>query len=212
VTDALGHPSRKDFDARGNVLATVDARGTLSSYSFDAAGSLRQVEVAGRRDGGGETGTPTLMKKTPGASRPFRPVLEALAARQPLLSLRSFPGNFHLTTPRRRCMRNTVRSLILAALTAGALPLTVVPALAADAVAPAAHYSVSTTLVAKMLDDPATNALLKKMIPTVYANDMFQTSGRELTLKAIQQFEPEALSDENLAKIQAELDKLPAKG
>jgi len=31
-------------------------------------------------------------------------------------------------------------------------------------------------------------------------------------LKAIQQYEPEALSDANLAKIQAELDKIPAKG
>lgn len=36
--------------------------------------------------------------------------------------------------------------------------------------------------------------------------------GRDLTLKAIQQYEPEALSDENLAKVQAELDKIPAKG
>jgi hypothetical protein len=40
---------------------------------------------------------------------------------------------------------------------------------------------------------------------------MFQTMGRSLTLKAIQQYEPDALSDENLAKIQAEFDKLPAK-
>ena len=40
---------------------------------------------------------------------------------------------------------------------------------------------------------------------------MFQTQGRDLTLKAIQQYEPDALSDENLAKVQAELDKIPAK-
>lgn len=110
-------------------------------------------------------------------------------------------------------MRNTARSLILAALAAATVPMIVTPVLAADTVASAAaHYSVATTLVGKMLDDPAANALLKKMIPTVYANDMFQTSGRELTLKAIQQFEPDALNDANLAKIQAELDKLPAKG
>jgi hypothetical protein len=66
--------------------------------------------------------------------------------------------------------------------------------------------------VGKMLDDPATNALLKQLIPTVYANDMFRTMGRDLTLKAIQQYEPEALSDANLAKIQTELNKIPAKG
>jgi para-nitrobenzyl esterase len=110
-------------------------------------------------------------------------------------------------------MRKNFRGLVLAAAAAGALSMMVLPAVAADAVAaPAAHYSVSTTLVGKMLDDPAANAVLKKLIPTVYANDMFQSSGRELTLKSIQQYEPEALSDENLAKIQAELDKIPAKG
>ena len=62
-----------------------------------------------------------------------------------------------------------------------------------------------------MLDDPAANALLKQLIPTVYANEMFQSAGRDLTLQAIQQYEPEALSDANLAKIQAELNKIPAK-
>ncbi len=110
-------------------------------------------------------------------------------------------------------MHKFIRSLVLAGLAAGAVPTIVVPTLAADAPgAPTAHYSVSTTLVGKMLDDPAANALLKKMIPTVYANEMFQSSGRELTLKDIQQYEPEALSDANLVKLQAELDKIPAKG
>jgi hypothetical protein len=108
-------------------------------------------------------------------------------------------------------MRKSLQILVLMAL-AGATTM-IVPAYAADAVAAsAAHYSVETTLVGKMLDDPAADALLKKMIPTVYANDMFHTSGRELTLKAIQQYEPEALSDANLAKIQAELNKIPGKG
>ena len=74
-----------------------------------------------------------------------------------------------------------------------------------------AHYSATDTPVGKLLDDPAANAILKKLIPTVYANEMFQTQGRDLTLKAIQQYEPDALSDENLAKVQAELDKIPAK-
>ena len=109
-------------------------------------------------------------------------------------------------------MKKSLRILVLAGLFAGALPV-VTPTLAADAAAaPAARYSVATTLVGKMLDDPAANALLKQMIPTVYANEMFQSAGRELTLKDIQQYEPEALSDANLAKLQAELDKLPAKG
>jgi 3-oxoacyl-ACP reductase-like protein len=132
-------------------------------------------------------------------------------------------------------MRTTLRGYVLAALAFGAMPTLIVPALAADAApapatpaapataaapaapaapttpaAQAAHYSVSTTLVGKMLDDPAANALLKKMIPTIYANEMFQSLGRDLTLQAIQQYEAE-LTEENLAKIQAELNKIPAK-
>lgn len=109
-------------------------------------------------------------------------------------------------------MRKSLQILVLSAV-AGMTTMMTLPAFAADVVAAtAAHYSVETTLVGKMLDDPAANALLKRMIPTVYANEMFQSAGRELTLKAIQQYEPEALSDANLAKIQAELNKLPAKG
>jgi len=107
-------------------------------------------------------------------------------------------------------MRKTLGTLVLAALITA-----VVPALAADAPAaiPAAapgHYSVKETLVGKLLDDPAAAELLKKMIPTVYANDMFHSMGRENTLQGIQQYEPESLSDAVLAKVQAELNKLPA--
>ena len=108
-------------------------------------------------------------------------------------------------------MRNLSR-VSAALLTAGLIALPAVPAVAQDAVAPKpAHYSVSETLVGKILDDPAAADILKRLIPTVYANDMFQTAGRTLTLKDIQQYEPEALSDANLARIQAEFDKIPAK-
>jgi para-nitrobenzyl esterase len=108
-------------------------------------------------------------------------------------------------------MRATVRSLVLAALICITAPAVVAPVVAAEAAAPSARYSVETTLVGKMLDDPAADAVLQKMIPSVYANEMFKTMGRDLTLKAIQQYEPEALSDANLAKVQAELNKIPAK-
>lgn len=108
-------------------------------------------------------------------------------------------------------MRKSIQVLVMSALVIGAIPLVTTPALGAEAAAaPAARYSVATTLVGTLLDDPAANAVLKKMIPSVYANEMFQTAGRELTLQAIQQYEGDALSDANLAKVQAELDKLPA--
>lgn len=110
-------------------------------------------------------------------------------------------------------MHKTMLSTAAIALAGAAIGFSAAPTLAQQAgSAQAAHYSVTMTVVGTLLDDPAANAILKRMIPAVYANDMFQTMGRSLTLKAIQQYEPDALSDENLAKIQAELDKLPAKG
>jgi hypothetical protein len=99
-------------------------------------------------------------------------------------------------------MRKPHLGLLLAAL--------MVSAGAAYTAAPA-HYSVSTTLIGTLLDDPAAAAVIKKLAPTAFANEMFKTQGRDLTLKGVQQYEPE-FTDENLAKIQAELDKLPAKG
>jgi hypothetical protein len=106
-------------------------------------------------------------------------------------------------------MRKTLITIAMASLTAAALPMLSAPAFAQAA---AAHYSVETTLVGKLIDDPAAAAILQKLIPTVWGNELFQSQGRELTLKAIQQYEPEALSDANLAKIQAEFDKIPARG
>jgi len=104
-------------------------------------------------------------------------------------------------------MRKTLMTIALATLAVA--PMSASPAFAADAVA--AHYSVSATLIAKLIDDPAAAEILKKLIPTVWANEMFQSMGRDQTLKAIQQYEA-VLTDEKLAEIQAEFDKIPAKG
>jgi para-nitrobenzyl esterase len=73
-----------------------------------------------------------------------------------------------------------------------------------------ARYSVTETQVGTLLDDPAAAAILRELIPTVFANEMFQTMGRSQTLAAIQQYEPAELTDEKLAQIQAEFDKLAA--
>ena len=109
-------------------------------------------------------------------------------------------------------MRKALFSIALASMAGGILPLLSAPVYAQAAPAnQAAHYSVTTTLVGTLLDDPAATAVLEKLIPAVYANPLFQDAGRSLTLKAIQEYEPDALSDENLAKIQAEFDKIPAK-
>lgn len=103
-------------------------------------------------------------------------------------------------------MRKTLISIALASLAVG--PTGAAPAFAQAAVS--AHYSVSETKVGKLIDDPAAAAILQKLIPTVLANEMFHSMGRDLTLKAIQQYES-VLTDEKLAEIQAEFDKIPAR-
>ena len=105
-------------------------------------------------------------------------------------------------------MRKTLIAMTLASLVGAGLPIMAAPAFA-QAAQPA-HYSVADTLAGKLIDDPAAAAILQKLIPTVWANQMFQSAGRDLTLKAIQQYEP-VLTDEKLAEIQAEFDKIPAK-
>ena len=109
-------------------------------------------------------------------------------------------------------MRKTALNLVFAAVLGLAMPGLVTQAAAQDSEAQAPKaYSVSTTKVAVLLDDPAAAAILKELIPGVYANEMFQTMGRDQTLQNIQQYEPTDLSDENLAKIQAAFDKLAKK-
>ena len=81
-------------------------------------------------------------------------------------------------------MRKLIYSAALATLACGTLGLAG-PAVAAEETA--AHYSVTETPAGKLMDDPAAAEILKKYIPTVWANDMFHSSGRTLTLKAIQQ-------------------------
>lgn len=107
-------------------------------------------------------------------------------------------------------MRKTLIAAAMASLTVAGLAM-VSAAHAAEATAQPAHYSVETTPAGKLMDDPAAAAILKKLIPTVWANDMFKSLGRDFPLRAIQQYEA-VLTEEKLAEIQAEFDKIPAKG
>ncbi len=103
-------------------------------------------------------------------------------------------------------MNKTALALALACLAA---PLMANPAMAQDAQQQSARpYSVDSTPIGTLLDDPEAAAILERLIPTVFANEMFQTMGRSNTLRGVQQYEPAALNDEKLAEIQAEFDKL----
>lgn len=102
-------------------------------------------------------------------------------------------------------MRVQTLALMLAASLAGAAP-----ALAAEtpaAPAAAARYSSATTDIGTLLDTPATRAVIDKVLPGLSTNAQIDMA-RGMTLRAIQQFAPDKLTDERLAAVDAELAKL----
>lgn len=85
------------------------------------------------------------------------------------------------------------------------------PAVGAPTAAPASaagHYNTTTTEIGVLLDDPAAKAILVKYLPEMVSNPQIDM-GRGMTLRDTQQYAPDMLSDETLAKIDAELAKLP---
>lgn len=93
-----------------------------------------------------------------------------------------------------------------------ALTLAPVMATAAAAQAPAAAatgYNVNDTDIGTLLDNPASKAVLDKYMPGFSENPQVEMA-RGMTLKVVQQFASDMISDEALAKIQADLSHLPA--
>jgi para-nitrobenzyl esterase len=73
--------------------------------------------------------------------------------------------------------------------------------------AAAASYSTASTPLGTLMDDPQAKAVLEKHVPQLIANEQIQMA-RQITLKDIQGFAPQALSDATLAAIDADLAKL----
>lgn len=84
------------------------------------------------------------------------------------------------------------------------------PALAADpapAAAPAvaaAKYSTAATDIGTLVDNPATKAVLDKVLPGFTDNPQLGMA-RSMTMRQIQQFAADKLTNEVLAKIDTEL-------
>ena len=103
---------------------------------------------------------------------------------------------------------------ILAGSAVALLALTVAPALASAADAPAAaaaraaKYTTADTTIGDLLDDPAAKAIVEKAVPGFTGNGQIEMA-RGMTLRAIQAFAPDDLTDERLNQIDAELAKLP---
>jgi hypothetical protein len=82
----------------------------------------------------------------------------------------------------------------------------------AQASVPAAsqHYTTGETEIGTLLDDPAAKALLDKHIPGMTTNEQIDMA-RAMTLKDIQQYSPDQITDAVLAALDADFAKIPAK-
>lgn len=80
----------------------------------------------------------------------------------------------------------------------------------APATVPAAGYSVETSEIGTLLDDPAARAVLDKHVPGFSSRDQIGAV-RGMTLKAVQQYAPDVLTDKVLANIDYDLSKLTPK-
>lgn len=83
-------------------------------------------------------------------------------------------------------------------------------AIAAPAYAAETKYSTAETQIGTLLDNAETKAVLDKHIPSFASNPQIAMA-RAMTLKAIQGFAGDALNDAVLAKIDADLAKVPVK-
>ena len=107
-------------------------------------------------------------------------------------------------------------SLSAVALLTFAAPISAEPAKPADA-KPAVEaasgtkaeptYSTAETELGELLDNPVTRAIIEKIIPG-FTNDDQIDMARSMTLKDIQAYAPEDVTDAKLAAIDAEFAKL----
>jgi hypothetical protein len=74
----------------------------------------------------------------------------------------------------------------------------------------AAHYTTEDTDIGTLLDDPQAKAILVKYIPELVKSEQIDMA-RSLTLRAVQQYAADMMTDAKLAAIDSELAKIPAK-
>jgi len=103
-----------------------------------------------------------------------------------------------------------VRNIVLSAcLAAGALATAGSPALA-EASSPAPAYTTAETDIGTLVDNAETKAILDKHMPGFSDNQQIAMA-RAMTLKQIQSFASDQITDEKLAAIDADLAKLTKK-
>jgi hypothetical protein len=102
-----------------------------------------------------------------------------------------------------------MRALFIAATLA---TIFIAPVMAQTPPASASHaaYSTADTDIGTLLDDPTLKAIVDQHIPGLLSGDQISMA-RSMTLKAIQQYAPDKVTDEALAAIDVDFSKLPAK-
>ena len=107
-----------------------------------------------------------------------------------------------------------MRVVSLAAILMACVPFTTThaqsSASAPKSAAAQAHYNTSDTTIGALLDDPAAKAIVDKYIAGFSSGGQINMV-RDMTLKGLQQYSPEKITDQALAQIDLELAKLPAK-
>jgi hypothetical protein len=106
-------------------------------------------------------------------------------------------------------------ALLVAPATVLAQAAPTAPAAAADpaslpGAAQAAKFKTGETTVGDILDNPAATAVVKKHLPELVANEQINMA-RGMTLKAIQQYSADTVTDQKLTQIDADFAKLGAK-
>lgn len=79
----------------------------------------------------------------------------------------------------------------------------------AQAGAVSAHYTTADTEIGALLDNPQAKAIIDKHIPGFSANPQIEMA-RGMTLRAIQAYAADQITDGALTAIDADLAKLPA--
>ncbi|MGR4866079.1 hypothetical protein [Caulobacter sp. LARHSG274] len=73
--------------------------------------------------------------------------------------------------------------------------------------AQAAKFTTNDTPIGDILDNPAAKAVVARRLPEMMANDQVQMA-RGMTLKAVQQYSADTVTDKVLAEIDADFTKL----
>lgn len=76
--------------------------------------------------------------------------------------------------------------------------------------AQAAKFKTNDTPIGEILDNPAAAAVIKKYLPELVGNEQVGMA-RGMTLKAVQQYSADSVTDQKLAAIDADFAKLGAK-